>query len=282
MLKKKTSLITLLALLCMTQAVAQTYEYVPFVREGVKWVYYYDNPYEPFDDEFIPFGRHYYTLELKGDAVFNGKHYKPMHLYSGTAINVDNDTVPVYLREENKVVYALVPDETFYAECPIGRGCLVTYEVLGCPIEAGQEYILYDFNDPEGFYSAYGYSRTDTVRIANKLRKRFMFRDNYYGKSYIIEGIGYATGDSPGEALNYFNYLTTGLQVVYNLSRVIEGDDIVYWNPSAAIVEVVADKTLTHDPNYYNLMGQPVGKDLPTTTGIYIHHRNKICISPIP
>ena len=36
---KKTLLITLFVLLGMTQAVAQEYEYVPFVREGVKWFY---------------------------------------------------------------------------------------------------------------------------------------------------------------------------------------------------------------------------------------------------
>ena len=40
---KKTLLISFLALLGMTQAVAQEYEYVPFVREGVKWVYYIDD-----------------------------------------------------------------------------------------------------------------------------------------------------------------------------------------------------------------------------------------------
>ena len=36
---KKTLLISILALLGMTQAAAQEYEYVPFVREGVKWTY---------------------------------------------------------------------------------------------------------------------------------------------------------------------------------------------------------------------------------------------------
>ena len=36
---KNLFLLSLLTLLGMTQAVAQEYEYVPFVREGVKWVY---------------------------------------------------------------------------------------------------------------------------------------------------------------------------------------------------------------------------------------------------
>lgn len=35
----KQTIITIVALLGMAQAVAQEYEYVPFVREGVKWVY---------------------------------------------------------------------------------------------------------------------------------------------------------------------------------------------------------------------------------------------------
>ena len=35
------------------------------------------------------------------------------------------------------------------------------------------------------------------------------------------------------------------------------------------------------DQNYYNLMGQPVGTDVPTTPGIYIHQGKKICVSPM-
>ena len=32
------------------------------------------------------------------------------------------------------------------------------------------------------------------------------------------------------------------------------------------------------DENYYNLMGQPVGKDVPTVPGIYIHQGKKILV----
>ena len=32
------------------------------------------------------------------------------------------------------------------------------------------------------------------------------------------------------------------------------------------------------DENYYNLMGQPVGKDVPITPGIYIHQGKKIVV----
>ena len=106
---KKTLLITMFALLGMTQAVAQEYEYVPFVREGVKWVYFYTYPTDPFSQLV------YLTLEFRGDKVINGKTYKAMHKYYGDAINEENDTVPIYMREENKVVYGFVPDCIFYA-----------------------------------------------------------------------------------------------------------------------------------------------------------------------
>ena len=73
---KKTLLISLLALLGMTQAVAQEYEYVPFVREGVKWVYSVFNS-DTWNDLVpeIPIGMHYCTLEIKGERLINGKTY---------------------------------------------------------------------------------------------------------------------------------------------------------------------------------------------------------------
>ena len=62
---KKTILFTMLALLGMIQAAAQEYEYVPFVREGVKWVC--DAPYIDWD---YWMNRHnFFTLELKGDTI---------------------------------------------------------------------------------------------------------------------------------------------------------------------------------------------------------------------
>ena len=234
----KIQLTLMLALLGMTQAVAQEYEYVPFVREGVKWVYYYDSPFETVGDEFIPQGRHYYTLELKGDTVIDGKHYKPMHLYSGDAINEESDTIPVYLREENKVVYALVTDDKRYAECPIGIGedCLVTYRSVICPIVTGQEYILYDFNDPAGLYEyhdpycgLYSYIGSYQVLIGARLRKCHSFSTSGMAFSgYVIEGIGYAGGDPGGTPLCYFYPYITGLQVIYVLSHVIENGEIIY------------------------------------------------------
>lgn len=292
-------LMTLLAFLTTLSAFTQDYEYVPFVREGVKWVYFYYNSLD--EDGFIPHGRHNYTFEMKGDTAINGRNYKPVHLYSGESINEASDTIPVYLREENKVVYGIIPDERRYWACPIGIGTEVNDVHLFSDVVTGQEFILYDFNDPVAFYKNYesiqthyycplldeGSASTDTVLIGNQLRKRLVIKSAYpylWGDDYIIEGIGFA-GDSPGMPLNYFYGLTTGMaQVLYYFSHVIENDVIVYKSGYYdlyydGIDEVVADQARRPmDDNCYNLMGQPVGKDVPTTPGIYIHQNKKIVV----
>ena len=301
---KKAIIIILLALLGMTQAIAQEYEYVPFVREGVKWVCCYYNPIDvtnstDFEGSFIPYGRHYYSLKLEGDTVINGKSYKPLHLYSGQEINDECDTVPVYLREENKVVYGIIPDDRRYFECPIGIGTSVFDMAIHDRINAGIEFKLYDFNDLESFYdhnedewySVWFSIRndcnifTDTVLIGNHLRKRLVIHyPDYPWDEYVIEGIGFASNFLDGNPFNYFYNITTGLdQVFYNLSHVIEDGKIIYkspyYNPSVGIDEVVTEQPQRPlDPQYYNLMGQPMGKDVPTTPGIYIHQGKKIVV----
>ena len=220
--------------------VPQECEYVPFVREGVKWVYYYDNPIEgiSYEDGFIPSGIHYYTFEMKGDTVINGKNYKPVHLYSGESVNETNDTVPVYLREENKVVYGIIPDDKRYYECPIGIGTEVLGFDLCSTVQTGVEFILYDFNDPAGFYESLDghvhlhYDHADLVGIGSHWSKKHVFNhgmdDYYFGEESIIEGIGFV-GDSPGMPLNYFYGITVGMtQVTNRLSHVIEDGETVY------------------------------------------------------
>ena len=71
-------------------------------------------------------------------------------------------------------------------------------------------------------------------------------------------------------------------QVTYILSHVIEDGEIIfrrYEQPQTVINEVVTDVPQRQlDGNYYNLMGQPVGKDVPTVPGIYIHQGKKILV----
>ena len=151
----------------------EDYEYVPFVREGVKWNYWCRFPYHPQLGEQCVECR--YTLELRGDSVINGKSYKALHCYSGDAINEEHDTVVVYLREENKVVYAIMIDDNRYAHCPVGKGFYLGSPTGSHLYQTGVEYVLYDFNDPSWFYRDDGYLYSDYVQVGGKLRKRFLF-----------------------------------------------------------------------------------------------------------
>jgi uncharacterized protein YkvS len=274
------------------------YEYVPFVREGVKWFYYYNNPFLPeiFD---MDFGVHYYSFEVKGDFENGGKHYKQVSLTH----YLDEDTkeiesfIPVYLREEDKVVYAIHPDGIWYPQCPVGFFSSVRSQEPPFTTTT-EEFILYDFNNPVVLYgnnepgSWAFYQNTDTISFGSYHSKRHHYQTTYTenyecGDDWIVEGIGY--DGIVGMPLFYFELPVTGLQVDYHLSHVIEDGEIIYkgrfYDPNirVGVNETMADKTRRNlDPQYYNLMGQPVGKEVPTTPGIYIHQGKKICVSRMP
>ena len=245
---KQTLFFTLLVLLGISQAVAKDYEYVPFVREGVKWVYCIDNPYnEEFSEMYLPMpsGTSYYSFEMRGDAEFNGKHYKPVVLYylDEDGKEIAQNIVPVYLREEDKVVYAYHPDGMTYLQCPVGYGGFADYNgwmSFFYPMDYfnNEEFILYDFNHPDTFYqplvdylnqhSANDYMvylRTDIVEIGEHIRK-CIYKGYDDVENVIIEGVGCdGVGCMP---LCYFPMLTTGIDIGYWLSHVIEDGKIVY------------------------------------------------------
>ena len=216
----------LLVLLSSLPSFAQEYEYVPFVREGVKWVYYINNYH--FDLTVNPAqgnNKCYRTLEIKGDTIINGKNYKPMHKYSGISINEENDTIPIYLREENKIVYAIVPNGEYYDDCPIYNAC--TYDDVD-PYD-GHEFVLYDFNDPVGYWQSFGneYFELDTIdfiTVGNHVAKRYAFYNPYLT---MIEGIGAITYN--GTPLYLFGTAWNDIFALrFGLYHVIENDEVVY------------------------------------------------------
>ena len=281
---RKKLLFTLLAMLGMTQMMAQEYEYVPFVREGVKWVYFYNNYDDPYPaNPNFALGTVYLKLEFKGDTVINGKTYKAMHKYYGSAINPENDTVPICMREENKVVYAIVPDGKTYLDCPIGN--CATYQDYDA-IRNGQEFVLYDFSSEKACWQNLMNSTyedqftTDLITVGDHQAKRYSCEDSFFK---VIEGIGI---DSPTSyTLSFFMPMLIGDgSVTFGLSHVVEDGKIIYkgifYDPGVqvGINEVVADQRRVVDDYYYNLMGQPVGKEVPSTPGIYIHQGRKIVV----
>ena len=219
----------LLVLLSSLPSFAQEYEYVPFVREGVKWVYsIYNSDVWNVPDPRFQVGLNFRTLELKGDTIINGKTYKAMHKYSGSAIDTQNDTIPIYLREEDKVVYGIIPDGHRYYDCPIKISWLNDeYN--------GQEFVLYDFNDQASFWDGvinineedddFECLSTDIIPLGTHQAKRYI---NRYGELefYVVEGVGI---DWPawGYTLYFFMALYPN-SPIYHFSHVIEDDQIIY------------------------------------------------------
>lgn len=229
---KKTLLLTLLALLGMTHAVAQEYEYVPFVREGVKWVYCI-NDYHFFKDYETNPARGdnniYRTLELRGDTVINGKTYKAMHKCTDDFYSEPTDVVPIYLREEDKKVYGIVPDGKFYDDAIISNS---PFDISADNvIYSGEEFLLYDFQDPMNVFENDWYDinlQVDTIMVGGQLAKRYYYGEGVGGDFQIIEGIG-ATGMN-SYPLAFLMPIGTGVHTTeyYSLEKVIENGEIIY------------------------------------------------------
>ena len=234
---KKYFIISLLALLGFIQGFSQEYEYVPFVREGVKWVC--TSMILPINNSTI---EHFFTLEFKGDAVINGMTYKAMHYYSGEKIDPSNDTIPVFMREEGKVVYAIVPDGKTYEECPID--CFGDSEIEE-EIRTGREFVLYDFNDPEGFImSRITYNdfivhpvMPQTIMLGDRSVKRYVFSTRMMYGACFIEGIG-CDGLIQGYPLAFpKDQLPGESRMFLNLNHVIENGKVIYSSESLKIRE---------------------------------------------
>ena len=108
--------------------------------------------------------------------------------------------------------------------------------------------------------------------------------------AYVVEGIGFDSRDM-GDLLTPFTRKPdpdADYQEWCGLSHVVKDGKIIYkgmrYREGAydVIDEVVADQRRPLDGNYYDLMGRAVGKDVPTTPGIYIHNGQKICIGQMP
>ena len=236
--------ILLFALCGMAQAAAQEYEYVPFVREGVKWVYSIEN-YHYFEDYHTNPARGdnkaYRTIEMKGDTVINGKTYKAVHKYSGDGINEESDTIPVYLREEDKKVYAIVPNYKYYDDCRVGNYYYRCKNEYSDSLLSGEEFLFYDFENPIAYWSRwykeedYGWGnvnlKMDTITVGNHFAKRYMDREGTWVDFQIIEGIG-AIGAIGANSypLAFFMPLFPGEHVTeyYNLEKVVENGEVIY------------------------------------------------------
>ena len=169
------------------------YEYVPFVREGVKWTYSIDDYRFSADYETIPARGDnivYRTLELRGDTIIDGKTYKAMHKCVDDEYSEPSDVIVLYLREEDKMVYGIVPDNVLYDDATLINGI---NEQVRQAIALGNEFLLYDFQDPFTYWdNLVNYElHMDTIEVGGHCVKRVFDGRHQEGDDFqVIEGIG--------------------------------------------------------------------------------------------
>ena len=304
----------ILAVLGLTQTVAQENDYLPVVREGVKWVN---------EKVIVSQGdttKYYYNYEFSGndpETNLSGVIFKACYYFTEGALDIERDSLIAGLRndiEESRQKVTFLRNQAFwkcynegklmlpfnlYMYLDGGTTLLYTFGQWGCDefylkMEALLEALLDEYgNDDvaegyEVFLNDGNFYKTDPITIEEIECDRYVYIDDQ-GKplAYVVEGIGFDSYDM-GDLLTPFTRKpdpNADHQEWCGLSHVVKDGQLIYKGMRYregvfdGINEVVSDKTPhPQDPYYYNLMGQRLGKEVPTAPGIYIHNGNKIVV----
>ena len=308
---KKIILITLFTLLGLTQAVAQEYDYLPIVREGVKWVN---------EKVIVNQGdttRYYYNYEISGnDTVMDlwPRPYRACYYYTGDELDVENDSVIAALRSDNylkRFTYSGI-NNAYWKVKHLFDVDYMLWELYG-------ELVLYNFTDvtleedsPTCVIVDYYLfcQESDNVNSGCYPRDPYLTHDNFYevepveiegvscrrwvimgedggALAYVVEGIGFDSYDM-GDLLTPFTCRPdpeADYQEWCGLSHVIKDGQIIYKGMRyrngvvTGVEDLMTDKTSRPlDPRYYDLMGRALGTEVPTTPGIYIHQGKKVMV----
>ena len=291
----------------MTQAVGQeSDDYLSIVREGVKWVN---------EKVIVNQGdttRYYYNYEFSGkdtDIQYTNMmndQFDACYYYTGEELNVEQDSLIAGLldnyvaqgeihcmrnhayekvRNENRQMFDLL----YYLDGGSRKlynfykyYSTIHYYVNQC------EYMWCQYTGDEPKLTEANFIEVDPVMVEGVECWRYAYIDeNGEPLAYVVEGIGFDSRDM-GDLLTPFTRQPdpdADYQEWCGLSHVVKDGQIIYkgmryrHGAFTGIDETVADRTQRPaDPNYYNLMGQPVGKDVPATPGIYIHNGKKIVV----
>ena len=303
---KQKLLITLFALLGMTQAVAQNYwwdsDYMPTVREGKKWVN---------EKVIINHGdttSFYYIYEFNGEdndprwTSMDGQINKACYYYTGDNLDVERDSLIAGLRDdegkvtfmrnnayfkllnENRLMFPLM----WYSD----GGTRILY-YFRTKVEWDWDCLDYFIFCQDGgndiILTTDNFSEVEPIEIDGVSCSRYAYvKESGETLCYVVEGIGFDSYNM-GDLLTPFTREPdpdADYQEYCGLCHVVQDGQIIYkgmrYSPDnmTGVDEVRTDQPKRHnvDDNYYNLMGQAVGKSLPSAPGIYIHQGKKIVI----
>ena len=210
--------IVLLLVALLSFGIMQADDYLPLLREGVKWVYLEELTNCSPEDEIVI--ARLYTIEVKGDTTINDIVYKKVYRTSNTpdyyGAALCSNTQPVAcLREERTKVYAKVLNDD-YSDVPF-------LEELLSNVSTNGEVILYEFDEDEGSPCTLIGTTTVGSTSCNVYSCEWL-----YGE--LIEGVGLDT-DSYGDYLLFSRSATTGYPYSYiGLHHMEDADgNIIYY-----------------------------------------------------
>ena len=308
---KKTILFLIMCTLGLSQSVAQLKgpddwwewdysDYMPLVQEGVKWIN---------EKVIINHGdttSYYYTYEIQGDDTrwhqYSYGNAKLCHYYTGESIDYSNDSIISSLEEWTIIGkdIACFNNWAFERVAREGRNILkrglYDGDLLYRFFHGYPEMLLlchFFTNDQVlPILTEENFTMIEPIEIDGCICNRYAYmKENGDTMCYVVEGIGFDSRNM-GDLLTPFTREpdpNADYQEYCGLCHVVKDGQIIYkgmrYTPDnmTGINETVADqRPRQYDDNYYNLMGQAMGKVLPTTPGIYIHHGKKICVSRTP
>ncbi|MBO4803423.1 MAG: dockerin type I repeat-containing protein [Muribaculaceae bacterium] len=243
----------LLALLGLSQAFAQEDEYLPIVREGVKWVY------EKVIVNQGDTSHYYYNYEFSGndpETTLNGVIFKACYYFTEGALDIERDSLIAGLRNDIKGdrqkvtflrnnAYHKYYDEGklmlpfgLYTYLDGGTTWLYTFGDWGCDeFYLNMEATVAENGDAaaaagfEVFLNEDNFYKTEPINIEGIECERYVYIDEQ-GKplAYVVEGIGFDSYDL-GDLLTPF-VRKSGPNADYQewcgLSHVIKDGQIIY------------------------------------------------------
>ena len=298
----KSILLLLLNIFVLSQALAdEGTEYFPLVSEGKKWVN---------EKVIVNHGdttRYYYIYEINGDDPdwhwYSTANAKMCHYYTGSGIDINNDSIIASLEERNSSTITICFNNRALDRVDKAGRCMFE-RLFFVGMDEGETLYFIDPSYVTESLKNYLWFQTEPALLNEdncfeiepiEIEGYQCYRIAHVNElgepqCYLVQGIGFDSYNM-GDLLTPFTREPdpdADYQEWCGLCHVIKDGKIIYkgmrYTPDnmTGLDEVVTDRpregAAALDPNYYNLMGQPVGTTLPSVPGIYIHHGNKILV----
>ena len=184
-----------LFLLAAFMGVITTQAYVPLVREGVKWVYMFDNTIY-IEGDLVGSGDFLYFYQFNGDTLINGDTYKKLYCSLSREMNTEKMCPVAFLREVDKKVYALqckkphheFEGTNFYPSIEIYNN-YGFWEIDDGLLDEG---LIYDFGDMNVTQSLYSFWEDDDFcpKEGETTFNGQTVKTHVLSDIYLVEGVG--------------------------------------------------------------------------------------------